>query len=179
MTSSADIHTAALLLERLGVSLDDLRDSAGPGSTVPTFAEYVPVVYAAMPATSTRDCYLGYWQRMIALWPDRRIDEPSASEFKQLLAMIQSQRQVRAQDRGGYATVHSAVSALRCLYRHAVDDNLIRPADNPVATVHKPRLRPASRRASTTTDRIIPTPSFVADARITQCYSSTRYFGGS
>lgn len=57
MTSSADIHTAALLLERLGVSLDDLRDGSGPGSTVPTFGEHVPVAYAAMPANSTRDCY--------------------------------------------------------------------------------------------------------------------------
>lgn len=89
-------------------NLDDLRDGAGPGSTVPTFAENVPVAYAAMPATSTPDCYLGYWQRMVALWPDRRINEPSASEFKQLLAMIQSQRQVRAHDRGGYAGRPSA-----------------------------------------------------------------------
>lgn len=42
MTSSADVQTAALLLQRLGVSIDDLRASAADRAPVPTFEEYVP-----------------------------------------------------------------------------------------------------------------------------------------
>ncbi|MBF6206116.1 hypothetical protein IU483_18755 [Streptomyces gardneri] len=54
--SSAEVQTAQLLLERLGVSLEDLT-SAQSKRTVPTFAEYVPVVYTAMPPGVTRENY--------------------------------------------------------------------------------------------------------------------------
>lgn len=46
--SSIEVQTAQLLLERLGVSLEDLI-AAQSKRAVPTFAEYVPVVSAAMP----------------------------------------------------------------------------------------------------------------------------------
>ncbi|MEW1739676.1 site-specific integrase [Nocardia beijingensis] len=150
--SSAEVQTAQLLLERLGVSLEDLT-SAQSKRAVPTFAEYVPVVYAAMPPGVTRENYKCYWRKIVAAWPDRRLDEPTITEFKQLISTLQAQRAVRRTDRGGYALAQVAINALRCLYRHAVDDKLIRPADNPATALVKPKTRSSSRGAIPT-DRL-------------------------
>ncbi|MBF6302930.1 site-specific integrase [Nocardia amamiensis] len=150
--SNVEVQTAQLLLERLGVTLEDLM-AAQSKRLVPTFAEYVPIVYAAMPPGRTRDLYSSYWNRIVKLWPDRRLDEPTITEFKRLIATLQDQRDVRRSDRGGIGVVQTTTNALRCLYRHAVDDNLIRPADNPAAKLVKPRRRPSSRGAIPT-DRL-------------------------
>ncbi len=150
--SSAEVQTAQLLLERLGVGLEDLI-SARTRRAIPTFAEYVPVVYSAMPAGRTRDCYMAYWRKLVEVWPNRRLDEPTNTEFKQLIAGFQANRAVRRNDRGGYGVAQVAVNALRCLYRHAVDDNLIRSADNPATTLVKPKMRSSSRGAIPT-DRL-------------------------
>ncbi|MEU5761297.1 site-specific integrase [Nocardia sp. NPDC047648] len=149
---STDVQTAQLLLERLGVSLEDLI-AARSTRTIPTFAEYVPVVYSAMPPGRTRVCYMTYWKKLVEVWPDRRLDEPTITEFKQLIVGFQAQRYVRRTDRGGYALANMTISALRCLYRHAVDDNLIRPTDNPVTRLVKPKRRSSSRGAIPT-DRL-------------------------
>ncbi|MGW5221326.1 tyrosine-type recombinase/integrase [Nocardia sp. NPDC004085] len=150
--SSIEVQTAQLLLERLGVSLEDLI-SAQSKRAVPTFAEYVPVVSAAMPPGGTRATYMPYWKKIVAVWPDRRLDEPTITEFKQLIGTFQAQRRIRCSDRGGYGIEHTMVSALRYLYRHAVDDKLIRPADNPATRLAKPRMRSGSR-AAIPTDRL-------------------------
>lgn len=151
-TSSIELHTAHLLLERLGVSLEDLV-SAQPNRTLPTFGEYVPVVFGAMPPSVTRDSYMSYWRKVVEVWPDRRLDEPTVTEFKQLIGSWRAQRDIRRSDRGGYALAHMAVSALRYLYRQAVDDNLIRPANNPATRLDKPRVR-TPRRGAIPTDRL-------------------------
>jgi hypothetical protein len=43
---------------------------------VPTFAEYVPVVPAAVSA-GTRRAYGSYWNRITEQWGGRRLDEPT------------------------------------------------------------------------------------------------------
>ncbi|MFD8249193.1 tyrosine-type recombinase/integrase [Nocardia sp. NPDC059691] len=144
--SSVEVQTAQLLLERLGVSLEDLV-SAQSRRTVPTFAEYVPVVHAAMSPGATRDNYMSYWKKVVEVWPDRRLDEPSITEFKQLIGNFQAQRNIRRSDRAGYGIARMSISALRYLYRHAVEDNLIRSADNPATRLVKPRMRSSSRGA--------------------------------
>jgi integrase len=106
-----------------------------------------------MPPGRTRDGYMAYWTKLVEVWPDRRLDEPTNTEFKQLIAGFQAHRAVRRNDRGGYGVAHMAVNALRCLYRHAADDNLIRSADNPATTLVKPKMRPSSRGAIPT-DRL-------------------------
>ncbi|WP_280312769.1 site-specific integrase [Nocardia abscessus] len=150
--AQTDIQAALLLLDRLGVTTDDLLRTHAR-RPVPTFAQYVPLVYAAMPAGRTREDYLSYWKKTVAAWPDRRIDEPTPSEFKQLLATFQAERRIRSCDRGGHGIGRLAITAWRCLYSHAVDDGLIRPIDNPAAKLAKPRPRPSSRRALPT-DRL-------------------------
>ncbi len=150
--SSVEVQTAQLLLKRLGVSLEDLM-TAQPKRSVPTFAEYVPVVYAAMPPGVTRKNYMSYWRRIVEVWPDRRLDEPTITEFKQLIGEFQAQRSIRCSDRAGYGIARMTISALRYLYRHAVEDNLIRPADNLATRLVKPRRRSSSRGAIPT-DRL-------------------------
>src|SRR5690349_3980521 len=59
VTATADpdaVAAARLLLARLGLTATDLLDTDAPASTVPTFAEYVPVVAASV-NTGTRRVY--------------------------------------------------------------------------------------------------------------------------
>jgi hypothetical protein len=54
---------------------------------------------------------------------------------------------LRRNARGGRGAAEHLLAALRCLYRHAEDDSLIAPADNPARRVAKPRRLPSTRRA--------------------------------
>ena len=69
---------AALLLEQMGLSPADLAAVPPPRKPVPTFAEYVPVVSAAVSA-GTRRAYGSYWNRVVEHWGDRRLDEPAVT----------------------------------------------------------------------------------------------------
>jgi hypothetical protein len=66
----AAVEAALLVLERMGLSPADLTGAARRRPAVPTFAEYVPVVSAAVGA-GTRRAYGSYWNRVIELAPDR------------------------------------------------------------------------------------------------------------
>ena len=57
----------AALLERMGLSPADLAAVPQPREQVPTFAEYVPVVSAAVSA-GTRRAYGSYWNRIVDQW---------------------------------------------------------------------------------------------------------------
>jgi hypothetical protein len=52
---------------------------------------------------------------------------------------------VRRNARGGRSAVEDFVSAVRCLYRRALADGLIRETDNPAAKVAKPRRLPGEQ----------------------------------
>lgn len=75
----AEVKAARLLLARLGVSAVDLLGEASSRASVPTFAEYVPVVSGATSA-GTRKAYGSYWNRIVQHWGARRLDEPRASD---------------------------------------------------------------------------------------------------
>ncbi|WP_435591846.1 tyrosine-type recombinase/integrase [Nocardia sp. bgisy118] len=146
--SEADIAAAAAILERLNVTTDDLMATVSrPTVVVPTFAEYAPRVYAAMPPTRTRENYRSYWNKIAALWPDRRLDEPTTSELAALVNQIRQQRAIRRSDRGGKGVARAAVDALRCLYRHAVRDRLIDAASNPTTELDRSAPPRPHRRA--------------------------------
>lgn len=84
-SQQAVIEAALLLLERMGLSPADLAAAPQSRPAVPTFAEYVPVVSAAVTA-GTRRAYGSYWNRVVEQWGGRRLDEPSSSEIRQLMA---------------------------------------------------------------------------------------------
>lgn len=146
MTARPEFEAARLLLSRLGVTLEQLVDSRDGGRPVPTFAEYIERVSEAVPA-ATRQVYGTYWARTRKVWGERRLDEPTALEIRQLVEQTRAAVVVRRNSRGGLAAAEHLIGALRCLYRHAVADGLISEHDNPALRVAKPRRLPSTRRA--------------------------------
>jgi integrase/recombinase XerC len=60
----AVMEAALVLLERMGLTPADLAAVPQNRPEVPTFAEYVPVVFAAVSA-GTRRAYGSYWNRVV------------------------------------------------------------------------------------------------------------------
>ena len=143
---TAELDAARLLLARMGLSAHDLLDSPAARPPVPTFAAYVSVVAAAV-GDGTRRVYGSYWNRILDQWADRRLDDPTPSEIKQLVEHVRRHVVARRNARGGRCAGEHLVAALRCLYRHAEDDGLITPAENPARKGAKPRRLPSTRRA--------------------------------
>jgi integrase/recombinase XerC len=142
----AVVEAALVVLDRMGLSPADLTSLPQSRKPVPTFAEYVPVVSAAVSA-GTRRAYGSYWNRITGQWGDRRLDEPTPSEIRQLMVYVKTHVVARRNARGGRSAQEHLVAALRCLYQRAVDDGLIAEADNPARKVAKPRRLPSTRRA--------------------------------
>ncbi|SDP97351.1 hypothetical protein SAMN04487905_1261, partial [Actinopolyspora xinjiangensis] len=127
-----------MVLARMGVAPEDLVGSGVESCVVPTFAEYVPVVQRAV-SVGTRRVYGSYWKRVLEVWGSRRLDEPTASEVKQLAEWVRSQRVLRRNARGGRSAVEHCIAALRCVYRHAVADGLLSESQDPARRVVMPR----------------------------------------
>jgi len=144
--SAAEVDAARLLLARLDVSPADLVAAAEQRAPAPTFAEYVPVVRAAV-TDGTRRVYGSYWNRVVEHWGIRRLDEPTPSEIQQLAEYIKSHVVTRRNARGGRSAAEHFIAALRCIYRHAENDGHMRAGENPAVKVAKPRRLPSTRRA--------------------------------
>ena len=140
------VDAALLVLERMGLSPADLLAAPAAGRPAPTFAEYVPVV-SALVSDGCRRAYGSYWNRVIEQWGSRGIDEPTPSEIRQLVQHVRAHVVARRNARGGRSAAEHLIAALRCLYKHAEEDGLINPADNPARKVDKPRRLPSTRRA--------------------------------
>jgi len=145
-SQQALINAALVLLQGMGLTPEDLAAISPDRPAVPTFAEYVPVVSAAV-GDGTRRAYGTYWNRVLDQWGTRRLDEPTPSDIRQLMACVKAHAVVRRNSRGGRSAEEHVVAALRCVYQRAVDDGLIRAADNPARKVAKPRRLPSTRRA--------------------------------
>jgi integrase len=113
---------------------------------VPTFAGYVPVVSATV-TDGTRKAYGSYWNRVVEQWGTRRLDEPTPSEIKQLMAYVRANVVPRRNARGGRSAAENLIAALRCPYKRAEDDGFIDERNNPARKVDKPRRLPSTRRA--------------------------------
>ena len=146
VSQQAVVQAALVLLERMGLSPADLTGVPQNRKPVPTFAEYVPVVSAAVSA-GTRRAYGSYWNRLTGQWGGPRLDEITPSEIRQLMAWVKTHVVARRNARGGRSAEEHLVAALRCLYQRAVEDGLIAEADNPARKVAKPRRLPSTRRA--------------------------------
>jgi integrase/recombinase XerC len=99
-SQQAVVEAALVLLERMGLSPADLTAAPQARKPVPTFAEYVPVVSAAVSA-GTRRAYGSYWNRVLEHWGTRRLDEPTPSEIRQLMAYVKTHVVARRNARGG------------------------------------------------------------------------------
>jgi integrase len=145
--NDADLDAARLLLARMGITPEQLLITERAANThMPTFREYISQVSDAVPI-GTRHAYQTYWQRIIAAWGDRRLDEPTPLEIKKLCESLKACTVTRKNSRGGRSATEHLIAALRCLYRYAAADGLIAEADNPAIRVPKPRRLPSTRRA--------------------------------
>ena len=140
------VEAALVLLEQMGLTPADLTAVPEHRKPVPTFAEYIPVVSAAV-TPGTRRAYGSYWNRVVDQWGGRRLDEPTPSDIRQLMIYVKTHVVARRNARGGRSAEEHLVAALRCLYKRAVDDGLITEAGNPAQKVAKPRRLPTTRRA--------------------------------
>jgi integrase/recombinase XerC len=84
---------------------------------------------------------------VVEQWGDRGINEPTPSEIRQLVQHVRANVVPRRNSRGGRSAAEHLIAALRCMYKHAEEDGLINPADNPARKVEKPRRLPSTRRA--------------------------------
>jgi integrase len=142
----AELDAARLLLARMGISPADLLDVAPARPPAPTFAEYLPVVSAAV-GDGTRRVYGSYWNRILDQWGGRRLDQPTPSDVERLAEHVRTHTVARRNARGGRSAAEHLIAALRCVYNHAVADGLLVEADNPARKVAKPRRLPSTRRA--------------------------------
>jgi integrase/recombinase XerC len=144
--STAELDAARLLLDRLGVTPEQLLHAPVPGTVVPTFDEYIPLVAAAV-GPGTRRVYETYWNRVSQAWGSRRLDEPTALEIQQLAEQTKTQVVVRRNSRGGRTAAEHLIACLRCVYRYAVADNIIAEHANPASRATMPRRPTGTRRA--------------------------------
>lgn len=142
---AAELEAASMVLERMGVAPEDLLGHSSPTPTAPTFADYIPQVSAAV-SQGTRRVYSSYWKRITQQWGDRRLDEPTPLEIKQLAEHVREHVVSRRNARGGRSAAEHLIAAMRCLYNHAVADGLLTEADTPARRVPKPRRLPSTRR---------------------------------
>src|SRR5256885_16701557 len=89
-----ELAAARLMLERMGISPADLLDVAPARPSAPTFAEYVPVVAAAV-SPGTRRVYGSYWKRGVGAWGDRRVAEPLPLQIRLPRIHVQAHRAAR------------------------------------------------------------------------------------
>jgi integrase/recombinase XerC len=143
---NADIEAARRVLAHMGVTPEDLLAISPPSAPMPTFDEYIPRVASATSA-GTRRLYSSYWKRVSQVWGGRRLDEPTTLDIKQLAEHIKGTATVRRNTRGGRLAAEHLISALRCLYGHAVADGLLVEANNPASRAAKPRRLPSTRHA--------------------------------
>ena len=129
-SQQAIVDAALLMLRQMGLPPDDLIAGPEDRPPVPTCAEYVPAVSAAV-TDGTRRAYGSYWNRVTGHWGERRLDEIAPSEIRQLMSYVKTHVVARRNAGGGRSATEHLVAALRCLYRHAEDDGFITPNENP------------------------------------------------
>ena len=141
-----EIEAARLLLNRLGVTPEQLLSAPRPVRSMPTFAEYIELVSQAV-TPGARRVYGTYWNRVLSVWGGRRLDEPSSLEIKRLAEQMREQVIVRRNSRGGRTAAEHLIASLRCIYAYAVADGLLPESSNPAKRVPKPRRLASTRRA--------------------------------
>lgn len=137
---------AAALLEKISQLVGN--GAATPAVEVPTFGEYIPRVTDAVTALQ-RESYGTYWKIVLREWKDRRLDELEPAEIVGLMNRHTANAVVRSNWRGGVGAARNLLHAIRCVYRFAEMEDLIRPSMNPAAKAPMPRKMESSRHGLT------------------------------
>lgn len=137
-----ELNAARLLLDKLGIQPQQLIPR--PRQQTPTIDAYIPIVAAAVPR-GARTTYQPYWNQATVLWAGRRLDDIHASDIGHFTEHVRSHATQRRNTRDGRSAAEHAIAALRCLYRHAIADQLL--TTNPAAHITKPRRLTPTRTA--------------------------------
>jgi integrase/recombinase XerC len=146
--TQAELDAARLVLDRMGVTAEDLLNSVKPPA--PTFAGYIPVVAAAV-SDGTRRAYGPYWNRVLDQWADISLSDRTPTDIHRLVQHVKANLTVRRNTRNGNSAAEHLIAALRCIYRHAVNDDLVDERSNPDASPAIDGRCPANRWTSSTT----------------------------
>lgn len=142
-STQADVQMLVQMMQHLNVEPEELLAAALP-QNIPTFEQFVPLVRdAASPAL--RKNYTPYWNRIVACWGGRRLDEPTPREVGELFEHVRAIAQRRRNHADGAGAVRFVYRALQRVYQLAMDQGVLSSRQNPMARVPKPRL-PRSRR---------------------------------
>ncbi|SFE39163.1 Phage integrase family protein [Actinoplanes philippinensis] len=133
---------------QLGVTIADLQATESAPALMPTLAEYLPQVIAAA-GPGARRTYGNYWNRMILLWGDRRLDTIAATDIEALQREAAATAVSRRNGRGGRHAGEHVIAAARAFFVRAIADGLIPASASPAHQIAKPRRLPNSRRALT------------------------------
>lgn len=144
----AEVEAARLLLARMGVSPADLLAATptAPARPMPTVGAWIDTV-TGMVSQGTARSYGSYWKKARAAWGERALDQVSASDIRAEAERAKATAVVRRNSRGGRNAAENFIAAMRCLYKHAQEDDLIDERNNPARRVTKPRRLPSTRRA--------------------------------
>lgn len=145
MTVDDALSAARLVLERLGVSPQDLIDHQRRETAV-TIADLIPEVVKVVPEPTGR-LYRPYWRKMVEAWPDRLIGDVKAADVLWFVNHCKTTAVVRASSRGGHSAAEHGFEALRCLIKFAVVERLVHPWDDPTLKVARPKRLTSKRRA--------------------------------
>lgn len=85
--TQAELDAARLVLDRMGVTAEDLLNSVKPPA--PTFGEYIPVVAAAV-SDGTRRAYSPYWNRVLDQWADISLSDRTPTDIQRLVQHIKA-----------------------------------------------------------------------------------------
>jgi site-specific recombinase XerD len=141
---STTIRAAQQLIAQLGLSPDDLLWT--PPAAIPTIADYLPHVQAAE-GPGARRTYSTYWDRILDAFGDRRLDQITATDIETLLRHVMATTVTRRNHQHGHYAGEHLIAAIRAIYTHAINDELLPAHRNPAAKVGKPRRPPSGRRA--------------------------------
>lgn len=115
---------------------------------VPTVSEFHPRVVATYKyKKGTRETYATYWNRFVATFGDRRLDELPFSTLAEFAQDVMNSAVKRRNANGGLGAHENCVGALRAFFRVAVDDKWL--TSNPAADVAKEKRTESERRALT------------------------------
>src|SRR5260370_16126050 len=102
--------------ERGGLAPADRLPAPKARPAAPTFAEYIPVV-SALVSDGCRKAYGSDWNRVTDQGGNRRIDQPTPSQIRQLVQHVPANVVPPRNSRGGRSAAEHLIPPLPSLYK--------------------------------------------------------------
>ncbi|WP_327098157.1 site-specific integrase [Nocardia vinacea] len=131
------IDATRILLSQMGITATDLLTDT---LEVPTFGDVIPKLRATLTPGTLRT----YNTHLENTWHDRQLDTVTKADLDEKARAAQA---CSRGSRNGVGAREHFISAVRCLYRYAEDNNWIHPTRNPARRLAIPTRPPSHRQA--------------------------------